>query len=69
MQKSPYGLKQANKNWNTLLHAYLTENGYEQKPAHNCLYTREKQNGKVILIIWVDNLIIDVELCSLRDLQ
>ena len=45
-------------NWNTLLHAYLTENGFQQNPADNCQYTREKQNEKVILIIWVDDLII-----------
>lgn len=58
VQKSLYGLKQSDRNWNMLLHAYLTENGFEQNPADNCLYTREKQNEKVILIIWVDDLII-----------
>lgn len=58
LQKSLYGLKQSGRNWNMLLHAYLTENGFEQNPADNCLYTIEKQNEKVTLIIWVDDLII-----------
>lgn len=40
------------------MHVYLTENGFEQNPADNCQYGREKQNEKVILIIWVDELII-----------
>lgn len=58
LQKSLYGLKQSGRNWNALLHAYLTENGFEQNPADHCQYTREKQNEKVILIVWVDDLII-----------
>lgn len=58
LQKSLYGLKQSGRNWNALLHAYLTENGFEQNPADNCQYTRGKQNEKVILIVWVDDLII-----------
>lgn len=58
LQKSIYSLKHSGRNWNTLLHAYLNENGFKQNPADNCLYTREKQNEKVILIVWVDGLII-----------
>lgn len=58
LQKSLYGLKQSGRNWNALLHAYLTEKGFEQNPADTCQYTREKQNEKVILIVWVDDLII-----------
>lgn len=58
LQKSLYGLKQSGRNWYALLHAYLTENGFEQNPADNCQYTREKQNEKIILIVWVDDLII-----------
>lgn len=58
LQKSLYGLTQSGRNWNTLLHTYLTENGFKQNPADNCLYTREKLNGKVILIVLDDDLII-----------
>ena len=58
LQKSLYGLKQSGRNWNALLHAYLTENGFKQNPADNCQYTKENQNEKVIVIVWVDDLII-----------
>lgn len=44
LRKSLYGLKQSGRNWNMLLHAYLTENGFEQNPADNCVHTRQKQN-------------------------
>lgn len=58
LQKSLYGLKQSGRNWNTMLHVYLTENGFKQNPADNCLYIRERENEKVILIVWVDDLIV-----------
>ena len=41
LQKSLYGLKQSGRNWNVMLHTYLTENGSDQNPADNCVYTRE----------------------------
>lgn len=55
---SLFGLKQSGRNSNTLLHAYLSEKGFNQNPANNCLYSREKQNEKVVLIVRVDDLII-----------
>lgn len=58
LEKSLYGLKQSGRNWNAVLHECLTENGFMQNPADNCVYTREKPNEKVILIVWVDDLII-----------
>lgn len=58
LHKSLYGLKQSGRNWNLMLHTYLSENGFEQNPADHCVYMREKHDGKVILLIWVDDLII-----------
>ena len=58
LQKSLYGLKQSGRNWNAMLHTCLSENGFVQNPADHCVYTRENQNEKVILIIWVDDLIL-----------
>lgn len=58
LKKSLYGLKQSGRNWNAVLHVCLTENGFTQNPADNCVYTKEKPNEKVILIVWVDDLII-----------
>lgn len=39
-----------------MLHTYLTENGFLQNLADHCVYTREKHDEKVIIIIWVDDL-------------
>lgn len=41
-----------------MLHACLIRDGFTQNPADHCLYTKEKHDEKVILIIWVDDLII-----------
>lgn len=40
------------------MHEYLTENSFRQNPADHCVYTKETKHGKVIMIIWVDDLII-----------
>ncbi|RXN30671.1 Retrovirus-related Pol poly from transposon TNT 1-94 [Labeo rohita] len=58
LEKSLYGFKQSGRNWNAVLHECLTENGFMQNPADNCVYTKETPNEKVILIVWVDDLII-----------
>lgn len=58
LEKSLYGLKQSGRNWNKVLHSYLTENDFTQNPADHCVYTKETKLGKVIMIIWVDDLII-----------
>lgn len=58
LQKSLYGLKQSGRNWNAMLHACLTENGFEQNSADNCVYSKQKKDEKVILLIWVDDLIL-----------
>ncbi|XP_066542004.1 uncharacterized protein [Hoplias malabaricus] len=58
LKKSLYGLKQSGRNWNRMLHEYLSENNFVQNPADHCVYTRMTENEKVILIIWVDDLLI-----------
>lgn len=58
LNKSLYGLKQSGRNWNMLLHEHLTENGFVQNDADHCVYSSESKNGKVILLVWVDDLII-----------
>lgn len=58
LEKSLYGLKQSGRNWNKMLHEYLSENEFVQNPADHCVYTRETENEKVIMVIWVDDLII-----------
>lgn len=58
LNKSLYGLKQSGRNWNKLLHNHLVENGFEQNAANNCVYKKQSDGERVILIIWVDDLLI-----------
>ena len=59
LEKSLYGLKQSGRNWNEMLHKCLINDNFTQNPADHCVYTKEsKQAGKVIIVIWVDDLII-----------
>ena len=46
------------RNWNRVLHDCLTEDGFTQNPADHCVYAKESNDGKVIIIIWVDDLIV-----------
>lgn len=56
LENSLYGLKQSGHNWNKILHDFLTENISRQNPADHCVYTKETDSDKVIIIIWVDDL-------------
>lgn len=58
LEKSLYGLKQSGRNWNMVLHECLTGDSFKQNPADHCVYAKETKHGKVIMIIWVDDLII-----------
>ena len=58
LNKSLYGLKQSGRNCNMLLHDHLTENGFVQNDADHCVYSRESEKEKVILLVWVDDLLI-----------
>jgi len=51
-------LKQSGRNWNRVLHDHLSENGFTQNRADNCVYYKETGNDRIILIIWVDDLLI-----------
>lgn len=58
LEKSLYGLKQSGRNWNKMLHDYLCENTFVQNPVDHCVYKRELEHEKVIILIWVDDLVI-----------
>ena len=55
LNKSLYGLKQSGRNWNHMLHTFLTDNGLASDP---CAYTRQHNGKTTIVLIWVDDLII-----------
>lgn len=59
LEKSIYGLKQSGRNWNEMLHTCLVDDNFIQNPTDHCVYTKEStETGKVIVVIWVDDLII-----------
>jgi len=41
-----------------MLHDHLCENGFAQNPADHCVYSKGIENERIILIIWVDDLVI-----------
>jgi len=58
LKKSLYGLKQSGRNWNDMLHEYLIDEHFEQSLADHCVYTRFTVDFKVIILVWVDDIII-----------
>ena len=70
LQKSLYGLKQSGRNWNTMLHNYLVHEQFKQSIADPCVYTRITDVSKVIVIVWVDDIIIAAndlnEMCDVK---
>ena len=58
LKKSLYGLKQSGRMWNNLLHSFLTELGFIRSEAENCVYVRVQSGIKVIILIFVDDLIV-----------
>ena len=58
LKKSLYGLKQSGRNWNNVLHDVLTQNGFKQSLSDTCMYTKLTNVSKVVIIVWVDDIII-----------
>ena len=58
LNKSLYGLKQSGRNWNCLLDDFLSRLNFTQSQTDNCVYTKQSNGVKTIIIVWVDDLII-----------
>ena len=58
LKKAIYGLKQAGRQWNCLLNECLSKDGFVKSEADPCLFTKNTEDGRVILLVWVDDLII-----------
>ena len=58
LKKSLYGLKQSGRMWNHMLHGFLVEKGFMRSEAENCVYVNCDKGVKIIIIVWVDDLII-----------
>lgn len=58
LNKSISGLKQSGRNWNMMLHEFLIENEFVQSQADHCIYTKVSETEKVILLVWVDDIVV-----------
>ena len=52
---SIYGLKQAARIWNKLMHQKLITVGYDQLTSDTAIYLRNRNDDITILVIYVDN--------------
>jgi hypothetical protein len=55
--KSLYGLKQAGRLWNKLLHETLTKIGFVQSVTDACVYCKTTHEGTVVVGTYVDDLL------------
>jgi len=63
--KPLYGLKQSGREWYKKLDSFITENGGKRTPADPCVYVFSEAYKRVILVIYVDDLILaskDIEM-------
>ena len=58
LRKSLYGLKQAGREWNTILVAFLLSFGFVQSKVDVCMFTLVRGALIMILLCWVDDLVI-----------
>ena len=57
LKKSLYGLKQAGRNWNRLIHSKLTEAGFVRIDEDACVYLRIIKGQYTLLLLYVDDII------------
>ena len=57
LNRSLYGLKQAGREWNKLLVAFLLEWGFKQSSIDVCLFTYTVGTAILWLLVWVDDII------------
>lgn len=55
LKRSLYGLKQAPRCWNKRLVNYLIKIGFKVCEADPCLFARDRNNKKLILVLYVDD--------------
>lgn len=58
LNRSLYGLKQAPRCWNNRFGRFLSQLGFKVSEADPCLYTREKNGKKLLLVLYVDDGIV-----------
>ena len=51
-------MKQSGRNWNNLLHTFFINNNFIQSPVDPCVYFNRDNQGLVISLIWVDDILL-----------
>jgi hypothetical protein len=67
LQRSLYGLKQAGRLWNNLLHAQLLTNGYTRCKTDLCLYYKREDANISVVGIYVDDLLATATSASMTN--
>ena len=69
LKKSLYGLKQTPKVWYNRIDEYLNSEGFNRSPSEPTLYTKVKQEGKILIVfLYVDDLIFTIVCLYVDDL-
>jgi hypothetical protein len=58
LMKSLYGLKQSGRNWREMINGWMKDYGFAQSLKDPCLYVLKHAHGRLIVGIYVDDLII-----------
>lgn len=58
LKKGIYGLKQAARAWNQLIHSVLLDNNFVQSEADSCMYVRGEWPSICYLLIYVDDILV-----------
>ena len=65
LKKSLYGLKQSGRNWHSVIHEFFLENNFTQSTVDPCVYIRRIEDGIIIILVWVDDIVIAANLNNL----
>lgn len=61
LQKSLYGLKQASREWNAKLTAFLLSQGFAQSKNDYTLFTKVNRGSLLVVLVYVDDVIVASE--------
>lgn len=67
LRRSLYGLKQAGREWHTLLASTLREWGFVQSKIDVCMFTYSRGDSKIWVVVWVDDCVIADNDATLRE--
>jgi len=58
LKKSLYDLKQSGRIWNECINDSFLSMGFQRSQADACIYIKSSDQGKVIVLVWVDDILI-----------